>query len=221
MADPSNTPPVGEIRAPGMDHALYPFRTAPEAPRFAWREGGRIAFTVTLMVDYWESTPPADARPDPRMGSPLGKYEPDWLTWSQHEYGNRVGIFRVLEMLDRFAIRPTAALGSEAARRYPEIVGELRRRGAGFMAHGSHATRRITNAMDEMDEIDVAARPLRRVALPTSRRAAPTSVAAPTPKPLASAPGTGQAWPVGRHVRHVRHNWHVRHVGHVRHVRHD
>ena len=157
MADPSNTPPVGEIRAPGMDHALYPFRTAPEAPRFAWREGGRIAFTVTLMVDYWELTPPADARPDPRMGSPLGKYEPDWLTWSQHEYGNRVGIFRVLEMLDRFAIRPTAALGSEAARRYPEIVGELRRRGAGFMAHGSHATRRITNAMDEMDEMNLLA----------------------------------------------------------------
>ncbi len=153
MADPSNVPPVGEIRAPGMDHALYPFRKSADAPRFEWREGARIAFTVTLMVDYWELTPPDDAKPDPRMGSPLGKYSPDWLTWSQHEYGNRVGIFRVLEMLDKFGIRPTAALGAEAARRYPEIVHELRRRSAGFMAHGTHATRRITAAMDDMDEM--------------------------------------------------------------------
>jgi hypothetical protein len=69
------------------------------------------------------------------------------------------------------------------------------------------AARPLRHEIDEMDEIDVAARPLRRVALPTSRRAAPMSVAAPTPKPLASAPATGQAWPVGRHVRHRRRRW--------------
>ncbi len=153
MADPTNVPPAGEVRAPGMDHELYKFRKSADAPRFEWRDGARIAFTVTLMVDYWELQPPADASPDPRMGSPLGKFNPDWLTWSQHEYGNRVGIFRVLEMLDTFEVKPSVALGIEAAKRYPEIVYDLRQRYAGFMAHGTHATRRITNAMDDMDEM--------------------------------------------------------------------
>ena len=55
----ANTPPTDEARAPGMDHAHYPFRTLPDAPRFAWPDGARIAFTVTLVLDYWELEPPA------------------------------------------------------------------------------------------------------------------------------------------------------------------
>ncbi len=143
---------MAEQRAPGMDHAHYPFRRLPEAPRFTWPDDARIAFTVTLMLDAWEVNPPADASRDPRMVSPLGAFFPDWLTWSQREYGARVGIFRVLEALDAFAITPSVALGAAAAKRYPELVDELLRRNACFMAHGTFATRRITSRMNEADE---------------------------------------------------------------------
>ncbi|MBU6498363.1 MAG: polysaccharide deacetylase family protein [Rhodospirillales bacterium] len=152
MAEPSNTPPVGETRRPGMDHELYPFRTLAESPRLAWPGGARMAVTVTLMLDYWELDPPAEASRDPRVVSPLGNFRPDWLTWSQREYGNRVGIFRVLDMLDRFAVVPSVALGAAAARRYPELVDECARRGAAFLAHGTHATRRITSRMSAAEE---------------------------------------------------------------------
>ena len=155
MADPTtptNTPPTDEVRAPGMDHEHYPFRTLPDAPRFAWPGGARLAFTVTLVLDYWELAPPPGSSPDPRIVSPLGKFFPDWLTWSQREYGARVGIFRVLDVLDRFGITPSVALGSAAAQRYPELVDELMRRNACFLAHGSHATSRITSRMTEAEE---------------------------------------------------------------------
>jgi peptidoglycan/xylan/chitin deacetylase (PgdA/CDA1 family) len=135
-----------------MDHAHYKFRALPDALSFAWPDGARLAFTVTLMLDYWELAPPPDASPDPRIVSPLGKFFPDWLTWSQREYGARVGIFRVLDVLDRFGITPSVALGSAAAQRYPELVDELMRRNASFLAHGSHATRRITSRMTEAEE---------------------------------------------------------------------
>ncbi|MEO8715829.1 MAG: hypothetical protein ABI369_12525 [Acetobacteraceae bacterium] len=150
MAEP--TPPVGEVRAPGMDHAHYEFRSLPEAPRFVWPDGARIALTVTLVLDYWEVDPPAGSSRDPRIVSPLGKFFPDWLTWSQREYGARVGIFRVLDVLDRFGMVPSVALGAAAARRYPEVVDALLRRQACFMAHGVFATRRITAAMSEDEE---------------------------------------------------------------------
>ena len=149
---PSGTPPVNEPRALGMDHAHHPFRTLPDAPRFTWPDGARIAFTVTLVLDHWELDPPKDASRDPRIVSPLGAFFPDWLTWSQHEYGARVGIFRILDVLDRCCITPSVALGSAAAKRYPELVDELLRRDACFMAHGSHATRRITSRMSEAEE---------------------------------------------------------------------
>ena len=145
MAEPANTPPVGEQRRPGMDHPHHAFRTLTEAPRFAWPDDARIAFTVTLVLDHWELNPPTGANPDPRIVSPLGKFFPDWLTWSQREYGARVGIFRVLDVLDRFGVTPSVALGAAAAKRYPELVDELLRRNACFLAHGTYATRRITS----------------------------------------------------------------------------
>ena len=144
---PGKIPPTGESREPGMDHAHYPFRTLPDATNFVWPDGARIALTVTLMLDYWEVNPPAHASADPRIVSPLGKFFPDWLTWSQREYGARVGIFRVLEVLDSFGLTPSVALGTEAARRYPELVDALVSRNACFMAHGDFATRRITGRM--------------------------------------------------------------------------
>jgi allantoinase len=155
---PAKVPPVNEVRVPGMDHAHYPFRALPDAPRFVWPEGARIAFTVTLILDHWELDPPKDAQPDPRIVSPLGKFFPDWLTWSHRLYGPRVGIFRILEVLDQFGLRPSVALGTEAAIRYPELVDALLRRDACFMAHGDYASRRITSRMDDERSGILAAR---------------------------------------------------------------
>ena len=149
---PSNIPPVNEQRRPGMDQAHHAFRTLTEARRFAWPDGARIALTVTLVLDYWELDPPKDASRDPRIVSPLGSFFPDWLTWSQREYGARVGIFRLLEVLDRFALTPSVALGAAVAVRYPELIDELTRRNACFIAHGTFATRRITSRMTEAQE---------------------------------------------------------------------
>jgi peptidoglycan/xylan/chitin deacetylase (PgdA/CDA1 family) len=155
---PTKVPPVNETREPGMDHTHYPFRTLPDAPRFVWAGGARIAFTVTVMLDYWELDAPQGESPDPRIVSPLGKFFPDWLTWSHRQYGARVGIFRILDVLDRFDIKPSVALGTEAAKRYPELVDALLQRDACFMAHGDYATRRITSRMPDERGAIIAAR---------------------------------------------------------------
>jgi allantoinase len=155
---PAKVPPVNETREPGMDHAHYPFRALPDAPSFVWPGGARIAFTVTLVLDYWELDAPSGESPDPRIVSPLGKFFPDWLTWSHRQYGARVGIFRILDVLDRLGIKPSVALGTEAAKRYPELVDELLRRNACFMAHGDFASRRITSRMADERGAIIAAR---------------------------------------------------------------
>src|SRR6266700_4092824 len=155
---PAKVPPANESREPGMDHAHYPFRALPDAPRFVWPGGARIAFTVTLLLDYWELAAPDGESPDPRIVSPLGKFVPDWLTWSHWLYGARVGIFRILEVLDQFNLKPSVALGTEAAKRYPELVDALLRRDACFMARGDFASRRITSRMQDERGFIVAVR---------------------------------------------------------------
>ena len=137
MADPENTPPVGEQRLPGMDHTHHAFRTLTEAPRFEWPDNARIAFTVTVVLDYWEVNPPESASRDPRIVSPLGNFFPDWLTWSQREYGARVGIFRLLDVLDRFGVTPSVALA------YAVVA-------AGFYAVGKYGTSALPASHQDM-----------------------------------------------------------------------
>ena len=60
MADPSKTPPVGEVRAPGMDHDLYPFRTLAEAPRTVAEKG---AIATALYEKVWPHLAAGKIRP--------------------------------------------------------------------------------------------------------------------------------------------------------------
>jgi peptidoglycan/xylan/chitin deacetylase (PgdA/CDA1 family) len=135
-----------------MDNPYYPFSPIDRRPALAWPDGNRIAFWVLLAVEYWELQSPAGSHKDPRFVGEYGTYDPDYRTWTQREYGNRVGIFRVLEALDRHGIRATVALNSAAARRYPFLVEQCRRRHYEFIGHGSHATRMLNSRMSEEEE---------------------------------------------------------------------
>jgi peptidoglycan/xylan/chitin deacetylase (PgdA/CDA1 family) len=143
---------IEEPTDPGMDHAHYAFRAAPDAPPVRWPDGARIAFFVLLHLEAWEITPPKDAHKDPRFVAEFPAFHPDLRAWSQREYGNRVGIFRVLDVLDRFGLVPAVALSAGSARLHPELVGECRARGSEVLAHGTFATRLITSRMSEVEE---------------------------------------------------------------------
>ena len=118
----------------------------------AWPEGRRIAFWVMLHIEHWELRPPEGTRREPGFVGAFGSFDPDYATWAQREYGNRVGVFRVLDALDRHGLKATVALNSSAAVRYPQLIRECRSRGYEFLGHGSHATRMITSAMAEHEE---------------------------------------------------------------------
>ena len=135
-----------------MDHDLYRFSPLPQRPTLVWPDGARMAFHVTLYIEHWELTPPEVSVKDQRFLSEFGPYEPDYRTWTQREYGNRVGIFRVLEVLDRHNIRASVAIGASACERYPQLVAEITRRGWEILAHGTHATRIISSKMTEAEQ---------------------------------------------------------------------
>ena len=135
-----------------MDHSHYAYSPIASRAPLAWPEGGRMAFWVMLHVEHWELQPPAGSHRDPRFMGDYGSFEPDYGSWGQREYGNRVGVFRVLEALDRHGLRASVALNSSAAERYPQLVREFSARGYEFVGHGSHATRMLTSRMSEDEE---------------------------------------------------------------------
>ena len=136
----------------GMDHGHYRYSPIPTRPRLEWPGGAGLALWVVLYLEYWEINPPEDAYRDPRYAAPFGSFFPDYRTHSIREYGNRVGIFRVLEVLDRYRVPVTVAANAEACARSPYLMEAVARRGWEVMAHGTPATRMLTRPMRDEDE---------------------------------------------------------------------
>jgi len=59
------------------------------------------------------------------------------------DYGNRVGVFRLMEVLDRYKIRATVALNSDICVHHPEIIEEGEKRRWEWMGHNQSNSRRL------------------------------------------------------------------------------
>jgi peptidoglycan/xylan/chitin deacetylase (PgdA/CDA1 family) len=145
---PKNPPPL----APGMDNPWYDYSPFPTRPALEWPRRARVAFCVVLHLEYYELLPADGSVKDARFVGEFGNYHPDYRTWTQREYGNRTGIFRVLDVLDRYQIRAGVAVNAMAAERYPYLIGQFRKRNYEFIAHGVSANRLISSKMSEAEE---------------------------------------------------------------------
>jgi allantoinase len=143
-----NPPPL----KPGMDHAWYDYSPFPRRPLLTWPKNARVAFYVVLHLEYWQLLADEQSYKDPRFVGEFGSYIPDYRTWTQREYGNRIGIFRVLDVLDRYQIKAGVAVNAIAAERYPFLVEQFKKRKYEFIAHGTSANRMITSQMSEAEE---------------------------------------------------------------------
>ncbi|MBE0548055.1 MAG: polysaccharide deacetylase family protein [Rubrivivax sp.] len=138
-------------RRPGMDHALYDYSALPNRPHLQWPQG-RVALWVILYLEHWELDPPADSHRPPGIQGVRESIFPDYRTFSHREYGNRVGAFRLLDLLDTLRVRPTVALNAALCRKAPRLVKACVERGWEVAVHGTHATRMITSRMTEAQE---------------------------------------------------------------------
>lgn len=156
-------------RRPGPDHALYRHSPLPERPKLRWPGDARVALCVFLYFETWDIDPPQGTIHDRRHDGALGGLFPNYKVHAQFEYGNRVGIFRVLDLLDRHRLPVTVAANAEACEKYPFLVAEFARRGYEFAAHGASATQMLSSQMDEAAELAAIQSCVERVARATGR----------------------------------------------------
>ena len=122
-------------------------------PLLRWPGGARLALSVVVSAEYYEMQPAAANFIPANVPGGFGRAPyPDFRAFSQREYGNRVGVFRVIEALERFAVPATAAIDANVAKRYPYVVEQFRKRNTEIAGHGHAVTDVITNQMTEADE---------------------------------------------------------------------
>jgi peptidoglycan/xylan/chitin deacetylase (PgdA/CDA1 family) len=136
----------------GPDHRIHDWSPQPARPDFRWPGGRRVAAYILLHLEHTEIVPPGDAHQDPRFRGAFYTGTLNWHAWSYREYGNRIGVWRVLDLLDRLRLPASVAVNLLAARRHPEIVEACRHRGFEPVAHGISASRMVTSRMTEAQE---------------------------------------------------------------------
>ena len=66
---------------------------------------------------------------------------PDVLGYGGRDYGNRVGLWRMFEVLDKHSVRCTVSLSMSVIEMYPEILEAMEARRWEYMSHGYFNTR--------------------------------------------------------------------------------
>jgi allantoinase len=95
--------------------------------------GARMVVWPVVNIEEWELT-----RPMPRQYSnPPGGQSivPDTQNWGWHEYGMRVGIWRIMETLRKHRVKPTMSINARVCETRPRIAEAARDEGWEFMAH--------------------------------------------------------------------------------------
>lgn len=114
-----------------MENVLYAYSPIMARPKITWPNGARVAFYIGLNIEYFEL-----GKPSTSIWEGTAGLTPDPLNHGWRDYGPRVGIWRMIETFDRYGIRPSALLNSDAATHYPEIVAAGRARRWAWLAHG-------------------------------------------------------------------------------------
>jgi len=142
-----------EIRS-GMDHEHYGWSPL-NATRaiLKWPGDARVALCVVVTLEHMEWSKPSDSFQVANLAGGYGPGPfPNVTAWSHREYGHRVGIFRVLDTLEKHGIKPTIAMDTLTAEHYPFLVRHCLTRNCEIMAHGISVNRMITSLMSEQEE---------------------------------------------------------------------
>lgn len=110
--------------------AGYPYTPLPARPVGTWPNGARLAVVVCVGVESYRF---GDGRTEDVLP---GVPAPDLVNTAWRDYGNRVGAFRIFEVLRGLGIPPTVLLNTDVYDEAPAVLEAARRAGAEIVGHG-------------------------------------------------------------------------------------
>ncbi len=109
-----------------MEHpdpfAQYPYRAIVDAPKIVWPNGARVAVWVVPNVEHFHIE--------------MGPGAPDVRNFSRRDYGNRVGVWRIMDVLAKHNVRGSVMLNGEVGKYYPRIMKAMADLNWELLGHG-------------------------------------------------------------------------------------
>ena len=118
----------------------YPYVPLPDRKPLRFPEGARLALILTINIEYWEKSRPGQKEPlftGGPMTIPHGLPGDviDTANWTWREYGQRVGIWRMMEMFDRVDLKPSCTINGMTITERRRIVDACNERGWELVPH--------------------------------------------------------------------------------------
>lgn len=119
MADPTRPP--------------FDYEPIIDRPRLDWPGGARLAVWVAVNVEHFEL-----GRPSTSVTDFTAMFPPDPLNYSWRDYGPRVGVWRLMDLLGQLDVPVSALVNSEACEVFPRLVEKGGEAGWRWVAHGTN-----------------------------------------------------------------------------------
>jgi peptidoglycan/xylan/chitin deacetylase (PgdA/CDA1 family) len=139
-------------------HGRFRYVPIDERPVYDWPGGKRLAFYVAVNVEhfsYGEGLGHSPTGPGP---------QPDVRNYGWRDYGLRVGMWRLFDLLEEFGLPACHLVNSSVYDHAPEICARIRARHDEFVGHG------VTNSETQGDMAEAAERALINEATETIAR---------------------------------------------------
>lgn len=146
------------------DPTLYDYWPYERRPKITWPGGKKLAFWIAPNIEYYEYDPPKNPS---RPGWP--KPSPDVVGYSQRDWGNRIGHWRLMELMDKYGLRGSISLSIGLIDHHPEIIEACSARRWEFFSHGIYNTR-YSYGMSEAQERALIEDSIRSVEQATGQR---------------------------------------------------
>ncbi len=119
-----------DIRLLLKHHGRYSYSAITRRPHFEWPNKKRLAVYIGLNLEHFAFGEGLGAELAP--GGP----HPDVLNFSWRDYGNRVGVWRLIDLFDELSLPVSVLVNSSIYHYCPEVMDAFRERGCEIVGHG-------------------------------------------------------------------------------------
>jgi len=121
-------------RRPGYDHDLYAWSDMHRRPPIGWPGGKALAIWPCIVAEFFPLTPT-----DTPFRAPghMQTAFPDYRHYTARDYGNRVGLYRLLDAFEKRGIKVSVAINVAVAERYPALLAAILNGGHEIVAHST------------------------------------------------------------------------------------
>lgn len=137
------------------EHGRFDYSAIVDRPVLRWPNGARVAVWLIPNIEHFLFD-----RPSTPVTMATYNLRPDVLNYSWRDYGMRVGVWRVMEIMEKYGFKGTAALNAMVCERYPRVIEAGNAAGWEWMGHGMTNSTMI-NAQSEDEERQLVAQVIR------------------------------------------------------------